>query len=66
MSSLCAPDILSEVITHPFRNEALCYKRFFHMFESDIFTAHSHGLFLQEILEHLLDFIISHILYFLS
>lgn len=36
------------------------------MFESDIFTAHSHGLFLQEILEHLLDFIISHILYFLS
>lgn len=34
------------------------------MFESDIFTAHRHSLFLQEILELLLDFIISHILYF--
>lgn len=64
MSSLCAPDILSEVIAHPVRNEAFYYKRFFHMFESDIFTAHRHGLFLQEILELLLDFIISHILYF--
>lgn len=51
MSSLYAPDRLSEVIAHLVRNWVLYYERFFHMFEAGIFTAHSHRFFLKVILE---------------
>lgn len=58
--SLHTPDIPSEVTAHLVRNGALCYKRFFHMFEvASFFTDHSNSPFLKGILAVPWVFIIS-------